>query len=96
MATFISPISPKYSCELCNVKTDSIKDFKNHLLTKKHRAKVTTQHLATTEATTISPARNTCENCKKEYDSRSGLWRHKKICKFLPVESALKTVILLN
>jgi len=92
MATFISPISPKYSCELCNVKTDSIKDFKNHLLTKKHRAKVTTQHLATTEATTeatieattISPARNTCEICKKEYDSRSGLWRHKKICKSLP------------
>ena len=84
MATFISPISPKYSCELCNVKTDNSKDYKNHLLTKKHRATVTTQHSATTEATTISPARNTCENCKKEYDSRSGLWRHKKICKSVP------------
>lgn len=96
MATIISPISPKYSCELCNVKTDNSKDFKNHLLTKKHRAKVTTQHLATIDATTISPTHNTCENCKKEYDSRSGLWRHKKICKSLPSQVAVESSSLNN
>jgi hypothetical protein len=75
MATKISQTSPKYFCESCNIKTNSIKDYKNHILTKKHKLNNDPQHLETN----ISQIFN-CNICKKEYESRSGLWRHKKSC----------------
>ena len=75
MATNNSPISPKFCCELCNIKTNNVKDYKNHLLTKKHRLKNTPQRLAPP----IFPT-TICNICEKEYESRSGFWRHKKSC----------------
>ena len=75
MATKISQTSPKYFCESCNIKTNSIKDYKNHILTKKHKLNNDPQHLETN----ISQIFN-CNICKKEYESRSGLWRHRKTC----------------
>jgi hypothetical protein len=75
MATKNSQISPKYFCETCNIKTNNIKDYKNHILTKKHKLNIVPQHLETN----ISPIFN-CNICGKEYESRSGLWRHNKLC----------------
>ena len=75
MATKISQISPKYFCETCNIKTNNIKDYKNHVLTKKHKLNIVQQQLETN----ISPIFN-CNICGKEYESRSGLWRHNKLC----------------
>jgi hypothetical protein len=75
MATKISQISPKYFCETCNIKTNNTKDYKNHILTKKHKLNIVQQQLETN----ISPIFN-CNICGKEYESRSGLWRHNKLC----------------
>jgi hypothetical protein len=79
MATNDSLISPKYFCEICDIKTNNIKDYKNHLLTRKHRLKTSPQSLATIKEPAISPIIK-CDICEKEYESRSGLWRHKKHC----------------
>ena len=75
MATKNSQISPKYFCETCNIKTNNSKDYKNHILTKKHKLNIEQQHLETN----VSQIFN-CNICEKEYESRSGLWRHKKTC----------------
>ena len=79
MSSNNSPISPKFYCELCNIKTNNYKDYKNHVLTKKHRLKENEQPLAPVEETVIPPTVK-CTICEKEYESRSGLWRHKKTC----------------
>jgi len=79
MATIDSPFSPKYFCELCDIKTNNVKDYKNHILTRKHRLKTNPQSLATIKEPIISPIIK-CDICEKEYESRSGLWRHKKYC----------------
>lgn len=77
METFFSQISPKYSCDLCDIKTNNKKDFNNHLLTAKHK-KLTTVN---TMETKNSPNKiYQCKNCNKEYASRTGLWKHNKIC----------------
>jgi hypothetical protein len=67
-----SKIPQKYCCELCHYYTNYSKDYKKHLLTKKH----------------ISVYGNikeiekvlTCQNCKKEFKTNAGLWKHKKNC----------------
>ena len=53
-----------YNCCRCNYKSSNKKDYNKHLLTLKH-------------------AKNThmvCENCNKQYKSRSGLWKHQQKC----------------
>ena len=63
----------KYSCETCCFKTNDKNDFKRHLLTSKH-INVTNVTKHVTEKTEYI-----CD-CGKEYNSRVGLWRHKKMC----------------
>jgi hypothetical protein len=78
MLTQISPNFPKFFCEFCNIKTNNKKDFEKHILTAKHK-KLTFVNKTLTEI----PTKNSfvCQNCKKEYKSRVGLWKHKKCCK---------------
>ena len=78
MATESPDNSPKYSCKCCDIKTNNKKDYKNHLLTRKHQNNSNAQHLAAS-ATPKTP-HIVCKNCGKEYESRSGLWRHEKKC----------------
>jgi hypothetical protein len=92
MATSDFPISPKYFCELCDIKTNNVKDYKNHILTRKHRLKTNPQSLATIKEPDISPIIK-CDICEKEYESRSGLWRHKKLCS---IEILPKNVVIQN
>ena len=61
-----------YFCESCNFKSANKNDYKRHLLTAKHLKVTNGDNLVTTSFC--------CENCKKEYKSRNGLWVHKKKC----------------
>jgi hypothetical protein len=56
--------------------TSNKKDFNKHLLTRKHINKANPQQ----ENTQKTPTHG-CSRCNKIYESRSGLWRHMKICK---------------
>jgi hypothetical protein len=85
MAAISSPKTFKFSCDICEIKTNNKKDYKNHELTRKHKNNANPQQKATNE--TQNSQINKCSNCNKEYESRSGLWRHKKTCTFVkPVE----------
>ena len=77
MELFLSQKIPvKYSCELCNYVTSYSKDFKKHLLTKKHIS--VTMEL---EGNSKKPPKVIiCKFCKKEFKTDAGLWKHKKKC----------------
>ena len=66
--------SPKeYNCKLCDYSTSNSKDFKKHLLTRKHT-------LATKSTEKIPKNATYFCDCGKKYKDRTGLWRHKKKC----------------
>ena len=68
-----TPKKPKYSCEKCRFLTNNKKDFFRHNLTLKHQNGVignTWKHK--------KPL--TCFGCDKKYNSRSGLYKHHRVC----------------
>jgi hypothetical protein len=79
MATTKSQENPqKYSCKICDYYTSNLKDFNKHISTQKHirNTSATFSNISATRKTPI----HICSNCNKEYQDRSGLWRHKKSC----------------
>jgi hypothetical protein len=76
MATNItSNTSFLFSCENCNFRCSKKGDYTRHLHTRKHRLSTNS-----TEITSIT-SNHVCNICNKEYQDRSGLWRHMKTCK---------------
>jgi len=66
----LSQIIPKkYCCELCNYNTSYSKDFKKHIVTKKHM-ELSGSPMETTKVLI-------CEFCNKNFKTNSGLWKHK-------------------
>jgi len=65
-----------YSCDYCDFKTCKKTNFDLHLQTQKHirnSSATFSNNLATEKMIK-------CNKCKKHYNDRTGLWRHKKIC----------------
>ena len=68
-------------CIYCHYNTSNKKDYQKHILTRKH--------LKREKLNQIEPFQNqkipkipkfNCENCCKDFFSKSGLWYHKKKC----------------
>lgn len=60
----------KFNCENCNYKTNRSFDYNNHLLSIRHKNKLSQQ-----QDTLI------CEHCTKAFKTQSGLWKHNTKCK---------------
>jgi hypothetical protein len=78
----LEPILPKKTpelcCEKCAFTTSNRKDYKRHLLTRKHTLSVTSN-----QNEPILPQKtpqHKCSYCNKIYYSKSGLWNHRKKC----------------
>ena len=68
----------KYKCSFCSITTNNKKDFEKHLATKKHNKK---KEGDIKEISKDELMKNVvCDNCKKTYSSRNGMWKHKKKC----------------
>ena len=67
-----SKIPQKYSCEFCNYFTCYSKDYKKHLLTKKHKER--NGNIQEISKVLI------CNNCEKKFKTNAGLWKHKQKC----------------
>ena len=66
-----------FVCEFCHFNTFNKKDYTRHLVTKKHIIN-TSQYISIGKT-----QKNLYECiCGKIYKENSGLWRHKKVCKF--------------
>jgi hypothetical protein len=73
--TELSQKIPNYICEYCEYITHNKKDFTKHKLTQKHK-----NNIDETQMTQIYPKKSQICMCGQKYNSRSSLWRHKKIC----------------
>jgi hypothetical protein len=68
--------SPGFFCKICDYYTCKKSDYDKHISTRKH------EHKVSVETMEIKRKRNanTCHKCKKQYNTRSGLWKHLKVC----------------
>ena len=85
METKKTPKNPKkFSCIKCDFISSNKKDYMRHLSTDKHKWK----HLETQKT---PKNENICSKCGKSYKSRSGLWKHYKICLGKNEETSVKS-----
>ncbi len=70
-------LSSKFSCEVCDYNTSKKSNYNNHILSAKHSKAMISNNFKPTLSSGFI-----CQICSKEYKDNSGLWRHKKICKF--------------
>ena len=92
MATFSNNLGAKTRskidtvliCKLCDYKCSKKYNLDRHFLTDKHIKATYGNHLATKneqkEENEQKQDKLCCGNCGKQYNNRSGLWRHKKVC----------------
>ncbi len=74
--------SRKYYCNICDYTTCKKSNYATHLSTQKHK-NAQDGNILETAGNENKPKTShySCENCKKEFTNRSGLWKHSKICK---------------
>jgi hypothetical protein len=85
MATFSINLGAKraikgqteYVCETCDFKSSKKYSWDRHILTSKHIKSTNINNLSTEKG---KKGHLLCDNCGKEYNDRSGLWRHKQKC----------------
>jgi hypothetical protein len=68
----------KMCCDLCKFTCSKLSEWNRHILTAKHK----NQQLSTNCQHQKEPTHYRCE-CGKEYKERTGLWKHKKNCKYI-------------
>jgi hypothetical protein len=72
-----------FVCKICDYKCNKKFNLDRHFLTSKHIKTTIDNNLATNnEQNEEKREKYCCEKCRKEYNDRTGLWRHKKVCKF--------------
>ena len=75
--------SPIFSCKKCDYYTSKKCNFDKHVSTRKHELMVSLETMETKKSQKVAQL-NECEKCKKKYNTRSGLWKHVKICDYIP------------
>ncbi len=105
MLTKMNPITAesKYSCTVCNFKTNDHNDYKRHLVTKKHLAtiekKVENDNDGDVDVLSGNPIRLiiqdekhvfACNKCYHIYKHQSSLSKHKKTCGIVTTKTSKK------
>jgi hypothetical protein len=76
-----SKVASKFFCDICNYNTSKKSSYDKHLLTSKHTKLTFVNNVETKSCYDCDNSNKFfCKNCNKEYKSRVGLWKHKKIC----------------
>ena len=70
----------KYSCIACDYNTDRKCNYDTHLSSKRHVINSANGNSGNKNQQKISEVNYSCQNCKREFVNRSGLWKHKKKC----------------
>jgi hypothetical protein len=74
---FKQNLSKKYCCENCDYYTERKSNLINHLGSAKHQNIL----IGNNFKQKLSKKTYICDNCKNEYKTSSGLWKHKNNCK---------------
>lgn len=68
-------VAQNYYCEKCDYRTSKTSSYNKHILTAKHNLSTDSN-----ENVAKSCSQLICSQCQKMYQSKSGLWNHKKKC----------------
>jgi hypothetical protein len=87
-------VALKFVCEKCDYRTSKKSSYDKHLLTAKHTISLTCDKSdATCDIKVAKSCSLICEKCYKSYNSRNGLWRHKKTCnKIIVTDSNIESM----
>ena len=82
METKKSPKIPDFLCEFCQYITANKKDYSKHLTTSKHKKNCFGNDFGDfgNEKSPKIPKPFSCEKCNKNYNTKSGLWKHTQKC----------------
>ena len=93
---FLTNFTEKLACEPCHVKCSRQSEWNRHILTQKHKKRIS----GTNEEVNFTTEKEYKCSCDKLYKTHSGLWKHKKICtykkKISPSENPLEMAFLTN
>ena len=67
-----------YTCKSCAIICKRKSEWTRHILTRKHILSLSGNLLETNLVTDFTAY--VCSICDKKYSTKSGLWKHKKIC----------------
>jgi hypothetical protein len=70
-----------FYCEKCDLLCYKKYSLERHLLTYKHKQETNNSILETPSGEKGQNVNICCENCNKEFKTRSGLWKHSRTCK---------------
>ena len=77
---YLAKTSYKFYCETCDYGTSKKCNFDVHCCSIKHKNNVSETNGNGLLAKTCN-TKNVCDICEKNFQNRSGLWKHKKKCK---------------
>jgi hypothetical protein len=75
----------KYYCSKCHYGTCKKCNYDDHIVSSKHTKNTAgniLESIGNTNQPKISSHKFCCDKCSKEFKTRSGLWKHSKICNF--------------
>jgi len=73
-------VAQNFYCEKCDYTCCKVYNWKKHIDTAKHLQETNGNILETESGKKGQKEKICCENCDKEFKTRSGLWKHKKNC----------------
>jgi hypothetical protein len=78
-----------YNCEICAFVSSNKFDYDRHILTRKHINNDKSNHFEPKNAKKRNLIiEHVCSQCNKIYNSKSGLWSHKKKCTIVDQENS--------
>jgi hypothetical protein len=72
----------KYYCKSCDYGTSRKCNYSTHLFSTKHCEKASKETFGNEIQQKFSKNQRICEKCNKEFETSSGLWKHKQKCNF--------------
>ena len=76
----MSKMSNSYYCGVCDYTTSRKNNWERHLLSKKHKKRCNQNVTCVQKNEQKTSKIFSCEICGKNYKSRMGIYRHKKVC----------------
>jgi hypothetical protein len=77
--------APTFYCQKCDYGTCKKSSYDDHLLSAKHQKETNGNKMETNGNANL--LNYSCEKCQKNFNSRSGLWKHKKKCSIVITDS---------
>ncbi len=85
-------VANKYVCSLCDYNTFKKYNIEKHLATEKHKNVAIGNMEMAKVATQTKSSEYVCKNCKHNFKTNSGLWKHGKKCDKIKAEMILNVV----